>query len=301
MGSVEAVWGSRGPSASTFNPTMTVQGPIYHYLEAMVSLSNLRPSFLSVYVHNTDFVTQSDLRAAHVPNLHSASLQQPAPTVHERNHYVLSFLVLRDWATPVNAPNPYRVIIHSNKRPTFGHDRRYKGSSSLQLRAIIPGTEDGIVESQNILIRRRKELSAMAPSTLSLFRPLAVHAIYLATFCFYHAEQMDGILDSNFNLLFFQDLSAHVWLVSCSKLTNSSSNQISSTLFFEADVLFNNTSSIGSIRFESERLKYLRHDRVSYAMPTIRLFARNLKTLGALKTRWMLLARVIFTFSSQPT
>lgn len=57
-----------GPGTSTFNPTMTVHGQIYYYLEAMVSPPSRRASFLFVYIHHTDFVRQGDLRAAYMPS-----------------------------------------------------------------------------------------------------------------------------------------------------------------------------------------------------------------------------------------
>lgn len=108
----------------------------------------------------TDFVTQGDMRAAHMPNLHPGLLAQLTSMLHECNSYVQSFSALRDWATPVNAPNLYRMIIHSDKRPASEHFCRYNGLSTSEIAAIILGAEDGIVGRQDLVIRRRGELNA---------------------------------------------------------------------------------------------------------------------------------------------
>lgn len=81
------------PGSSTFtsNPTMTVHGLIHYYLAAMMTPSNFRPSFLFVSIHNTEFVRQSELRAAYMPNVNPALLQQLISMLHECNNYVQSF------------------------------------------------------------------------------------------------------------------------------------------------------------------------------------------------------------------
>lgn len=139
---------------------MSAHGGIYQYHGAMKFLSNLQHSFLSVHIHNTDFVSQRDVRAALVPNLHTGLLAQLTAMLYECNHYVRSFCAMGDWATPVNALNPCHMIIRSDSRPDFEHDRRYNGPSASEIVAIIPGTEDCIVGKLDIVIRRRAEQNA---------------------------------------------------------------------------------------------------------------------------------------------
>lgn len=45
LGCVKTVWCTRGPNTFTLNPTMTVHGRIYYYLDAMVPPSTLSPCF----------------------------------------------------------------------------------------------------------------------------------------------------------------------------------------------------------------------------------------------------------------
>lgn len=66
MGCVKADWVSQGPGEFSFNPTMTVHGRIYHYLSAMIPSLNLRPFFLSVYIHDTEYVSQAESCAAQI-------------------------------------------------------------------------------------------------------------------------------------------------------------------------------------------------------------------------------------------
>lgn len=53
LASVGANWVSRGPGRSTFNPTMTLQGRIYHYMGPLRAAETRSPAFLSVYIHDT--------------------------------------------------------------------------------------------------------------------------------------------------------------------------------------------------------------------------------------------------------
>lgn len=79
--------------------------------------------------------------------------------LHEDNSCVQNSVAVRDWATPVDTPNSYRMIIHSNRRPSAEHVSRYSRPQSSESAAIISGAEDGIVGRQNIGICLRVQLT----------------------------------------------------------------------------------------------------------------------------------------------
>lgn len=46
------------------------------------------------------------------------------------------------------------MVFHANKNPAREHVRRYNRPQSLEISAIIPGAEDGIVGRQDLVARR---------------------------------------------------------------------------------------------------------------------------------------------------
>lgn len=116
---------SQSPSNFSFNLTTTADGWKYHCLGSVIPPFNLPPCFLSVYIHDTDSLTQGDAHRARMPNLNSALLTQITTMSHDCSRYMQSLFPIHDWVTPINAPYPYRMIIHCNKRPALDHVCRY--------------------------------------------------------------------------------------------------------------------------------------------------------------------------------
>lgn len=77
----------------------------------------------------------------------------------ECNQCVQLCFTLQEYAIAVNAPNPYQVIIHSNEHLASQNACLINGPQEYVIGFIIPGTEDGIIGRQNIIIRRREELN----------------------------------------------------------------------------------------------------------------------------------------------
>lgn len=134
---------------------MDPHGRIYHNLGALVPPFNLRRSFLSVYNPDTDYVTQSGARTAQMPNLNIVSLTQITAMLDECNLYKQSFSALQNWFTRINAPNLYQTIVHNGHRPAKEHVRQFSGPESSNIAVIIPGVENDIVRTQNIVIFRQ--------------------------------------------------------------------------------------------------------------------------------------------------
>ncbi|CDF36294.1 unnamed protein product [Chondrus crispus] len=98
MASVVAKWVNRGPGPSNFNPTMTMQGGMYHYMGPMMPSEGRAPSYASVYIHDTDYATQTRTRLGTSRQLEEALMMQLTHMLHECNPYVQTFLCMREWA-----------------------------------------------------------------------------------------------------------------------------------------------------------------------------------------------------------
>lgn len=126
----------------------------------MIPPLNMQSSFWFVYIHGTYFVLQNNSRAVHMPNLISPLFAQLTAMLYEFDQCVQSFSALRNWATPVKAPNPYRIVIQSGHRSASKQVSWCNGPHATKVAAIIPGAEDGLFGRQDIVIRRRGELKA---------------------------------------------------------------------------------------------------------------------------------------------
>ncbi len=98
MASVHANWVSRGEGQSGFNPTVTPQGRIHHFLGALQPAPGRRPAFRSVYIHDTDFDVQSELRAQNFAGVDCALLTSLASMLNQHNTYFQSFMSLHELA-----------------------------------------------------------------------------------------------------------------------------------------------------------------------------------------------------------
>lgn len=67
MGSFTAKWITRGRGSSTFNFTMTIHGFIYHYTGELSPPLNMRLPFLSMYIHDTYYVSRPESRSEVMP------------------------------------------------------------------------------------------------------------------------------------------------------------------------------------------------------------------------------------------
>lgn len=86
-------------------------------------------------------------------NRNSTLLQQPTEMPHKTNPNEQSFVAPGVRAIPVDAANLFFLVIHSDKRLTDEHIRRYNGPQTSEVAAIVSGVEDGTVGRQDIHIR----------------------------------------------------------------------------------------------------------------------------------------------------
>ncbi|CDF36554.1 unnamed protein product [Chondrus crispus] len=164
MASVVAKWVNRGPGPSNFNPTMTMQDEMYHYMGPMMPSEGRVPSYASVYIQDTDYATQTRTRLGNSTRLEEALTTQLTHMLHECNPYVQTFL------------SAYQMVIHADRRPSYEHVRRYNGPEASEVAALIPGNENGEIGRREMVVRRRGTLNSNGNEVLD---PISVsHRAY---------------------------------------------------------------------------------------------------------------------------
>lgn len=194
---VKADWTSRSSGSFAFHPTMTVHCWIYHYLDAMISSENLRPCFLSVHNHDTDYVDQNNIRKAQMPNHSSTLLHQLTAMLHASSHYLHYFVALWDWVTPVDAPSPCQMIIQSDSRPSGEHACLYGKPQTSEITAVIPGEENRIIGRQGNVICRRGQLNKSGSERFTTI-PVTLRSYDPLTYALLPPHETDGWLLSLF-------------------------------------------------------------------------------------------------------
>ena len=157
MASVVAKWVNRGPSPFNFNPTMNMQGEMYHYMGPMMPSEGRAPSYASVCIHDTDYTTQRHTRLGSSRRMEEVLMRQLTHMLHECNPYMQTFLCMGEWAQYPhnNTPAAYQMVIHVDDRPSHEHVRRYNCLEASEVAALIPGNKDGEIGRRDIVVRRR--------------------------------------------------------------------------------------------------------------------------------------------------
>ncbi len=113
-------WVSRGEGQSSFNPTVTIQGGIYHFLGALEPAPGTRPAFClcTIKTQNLTNYPSSDLsRAGRELFTNLGSI------LHQNNTNVQSFMSLHELARYNVPTDRYKIIIYADKRHAKGHVR----------------------------------------------------------------------------------------------------------------------------------------------------------------------------------
>ena len=163
MGSVRANFVSRGPGPSAYNPTLTIQGRMYHQIGAMSSLPGQAPQFASLYFHDTDYATMN--RKDVHRTLDEELLRELAQMLEERNNLVKSFVALRDLIASKRIPEELELVLHAHERIRPGHERKYNMPESSEVAALIVGEQHGPLD---IVLRRKAQLTSNGEEKLDV-------------------------------------------------------------------------------------------------------------------------------------
>lgn len=114
------------------------------------------------------------MQTAAMPNLRHELLKQLKTMPHECTSYSQSFFTLRCWLPQGKLYDTYEMVNRDNKKLSHTHFYRHHGSRSLEIGAIIPGPEDGIVGKQILCFGNELRLMPVRTNCLILFQSLIV-------------------------------------------------------------------------------------------------------------------------------
>lgn len=167
MSYVKAKWNNSGPGTSTYNPTLSIEGQLFHLLVPARQSSGIEPGFLEVYFHDSDAAAQAEQRHSHNRSLDPVILEEISNFLQQNNKYVQSFNCLREWVTAEKPPTEYIMVIHADRRPAREHTRRYNAPETSEGAAIIPGTEDRLFNRhRDTIVQRRGRLNSAGNDNL---------------------------------------------------------------------------------------------------------------------------------------
>ncbi len=82
---------------------MTLQGRIHHFFGVLQPDPGRKPAFLSLYIQDTDFDVQSELRSQNIAGVDRALLTSFASRMNQKNTFIPSYMSLHELAQD-NAP-----------------------------------------------------------------------------------------------------------------------------------------------------------------------------------------------------
>jgi len=104
-----------------FNPSLKIQGQVYHRIGSVVPSMGESPKFCQIYFidnQESDVATRCQIVGGLRSDITSNIL-------HNDNHYVQIFKVAKEMFEQQQVPSNIRVVINETKRPTGEHSRRY--------------------------------------------------------------------------------------------------------------------------------------------------------------------------------
>lgn len=91
IGSLTPGWVARGLGLSTSNPEMTLHVRIYQYIDAPSLPPGHHAALHSVYMHDTDFISQTEVLQKAMTQLHPQIILQLTFMLYEVNPYTRTF------------------------------------------------------------------------------------------------------------------------------------------------------------------------------------------------------------------
>ena len=139
-----------------FMPTFKVQGQVYHRVGSLLPPTNEEPKFLQIYFMR-DEQQEATQRCNNIPGTRQDIVMDLQRMLHKYNSYVPIFKsTLQKMLS-----DEYRVVISADKKPAWGHARRFNEPSTNEVAVVIFGNEfdrrDIILEKTNNQLQRVAE------------------------------------------------------------------------------------------------------------------------------------------------
>ncbi|KAL8621594.1 hypothetical protein ACOMHN_026265 [Nucella lapillus] len=139
-----------------WNPTIRVQGQVYHLIGTLLPHNINTPSFLQVYFIDS---REEEVAIRQNKKLHRGILRQLTEIMHANNSYVQNLKSAKD---ELLAEKNMKVIIREDKRPQGEHSRRFNKQQSSEIAILMDNeptaTRDIVLRLKDGGLKRISEL-----------------------------------------------------------------------------------------------------------------------------------------------
>ncbi|KAG7159266.1 putative Helitron helicase-like domain-containing protein 3 [Homarus americanus] len=143
-------FGHKDASVQGWNPSVRIQGQIYHQLGSLMPPEDRRARYIQVYFLDT-LEDQLRARGEH-QNLNADILERITAWLNENNHYVGELKTALEQVRQVNI-NDKKIVIWENKRAQGEHARRFNAPTGAEV-AILMSNEP--TENRDIVLQLKQ-------------------------------------------------------------------------------------------------------------------------------------------------
>ncbi len=138
---------------SAFNPTLTMQGQLHHFIGLLNPSEGPRSRYLSVYIHDSfqNEVERANERQEDFPSVSASVLTNLEEMLQDCNSLVQSFLSQREITQGDETPQTIRLVIQANRPPSNEHERRYNAPVAYEVAGIVIGSDADHIHRNDIL------------------------------------------------------------------------------------------------------------------------------------------------------
>ena len=138
MASVQALFVSRGPGPSKYNPTVIALGRMYHEVRDHESATGMLLRLTSLYIHDTEHTTSN--RKHIYSSLRESLLHWLALMLEENNNNLVKpFISLRKIIQRNRHPDYLKLVIHAHGKTIAGHIRKCNLPEAREVAALVFG------------------------------------------------------------------------------------------------------------------------------------------------------------------
>ncbi len=157
MASATSNWISPSVGTSAFNPTLTTQGRLHHFIGPLNPFEGFRPRDLSVNIRDSpeNESERANHRQQDFPGVSNSVLYSLGKMLQNCYSLVQNFLSRRELCRDPEAPQSIRLVIHANRRSSNEHERRYNAPTAKEVASIVIDSEADHIHRNDIVLRRR--------------------------------------------------------------------------------------------------------------------------------------------------
>ena len=174
-------FGCHEVSMAGFNPSLRIQGQVYHLIGSIVPTEGESPKFAQIYFIDNE-ESEIATRSAIVDGLKPDIIRGINNLLHENNHYVEVFKVAKEIFEQESTPTNVKIVINETKRPSGEHSRRYNRPLSDEIGVLMP---NDVANNRDIVLHYKdgglKHISGAMTHCNTLYFSLMVLMVGMST------------------------------------------------------------------------------------------------------------------------